>query len=355
MPISKRRIQTILIHSGVWVLYIFINNLLLFLNADSYVSIRRTLFTYPLVAALFYINAHWIADLYIPKRQFGRLIFWSIILLGSYVLLRYLTFAFIFPNLNIQTDYQDVKLMFDRLTLDSVWIATQYLLFSYGYWFAYYQIKLQREKRHLAITITTLEKERMQAEIAFLQAQINPHFLYNTFNFLYSEAFFVSTRLADAILTLSTVMRSLTEMGKQAYLPIPRVLELIQNYLKLQRYRFGESLPFELIIEGEEYLDYVNIPPLVFITLVENIFKHGDLSDKTQPARVWFQLTENTLTYRSCNRKRDTIRLDSTGIGMPNLLKQLQLLYKDKFELNKEETADTYVINLVILDTSITS
>lgn len=354
MQIDRKNVRTVSVHVSVWLVHILINNILLFYNEDSDVFFRRTLFTYPLVAALFYINAHIVADRFLPRHQYGRLIFWTILLASAYALLRYSLFAYVFPQFNIPSAYPNFKFMFNEFTLDSLWIASQYLLFSYGYWFAKFRIQTEREKRRLIVSLAGLEKERMQIEIAFLQAQINPHFLYNTFNFLYSEAFFVSPKLADAILSLSTLMRSLTETGRQSYLPMAKVLEPIQNYLKLQRYRFGESLPFLLTIEGEEYMDYVYAPPLVFITLVENIFKHGDLSDPEQPVRVLFQLTEKTLTYRSENKKREYIGHPSTGIGMANVQKQLHLLYQDKFLLNKSETEDVYMVELIILDVSIT-
>lgn len=355
MRIDKRNARTIAIHAGVWLLHILINNVLLFYNEESAVFFRRTLFTYPLVAALFYINAHGIADRFLPQRRYGQAILWTVLLVGTYALIRYALFAYIFPTLNIPSMYQNFKFMFNQFTLDSLWIASQYLLFSYGYWFAKFRIQTEREKRRLISSLAGLEKERLQIEIAFLQAQINPHFLYNTFNFLYSEAFFVSPKLADAILSLSTLMRSLTETGQQSFLPMTKVLEPIQNYLKLQRYRFGDSLPFLLTIEGEEYMDYAYAPPLVFITLIENIFKHGDLSDPEQPVRVLFQLTEKILTYRSENKKRGYIDHPSTGIGMANVQKQLHLLYADKFLLNKSETQDVYRVELTILDVSITA
>ncbi len=354
MRIEKGNARLIAIHAGVWLLHILINNILLFYNEDSPVFFRRTLFTYPLVAALFYINAHNIADRFMPQRRYGQVILRTILLVGVYALIRYALFAYVFPTLNIPSMYQNFNFMFNQFSLDSLWIASQYLLFSYGYWFAKFRIQTEREKRRLIVSIAGLEKERMQIEIAFLQAQINPHFLYNTFNFLYSEAFFVSPKLADAILSLSTLMRSLTETGQQSYLPLSKVLEPIKNYLKLQRYRFGDSLPFVLTIEGDEYMDHVYAPPLVFITLIENIFKHGDLSDPEQPVQVLFQLTEKTLTYRSENKKRAYIGHPSTGIGMTNIQKQLHLLYHDKFLLNKSETQDVYTLELIILDVSIT-
>lgn len=194
--------KLVLIHLLVWIIYIAINNVLLFYNSGSSAFFGRTLFTYPLVAVLFYVNAHEIADRFIPKKQFVQLVFATLLLISGYILLRYCTFYYLFPLLKIPFAYRDLSLMLGKFSLDSVWIALQYLLFSYGYWFAFSRIKAEQEKRKLEVAVANLDKEKAEVELAFLQAQINPHFLYNTFNFLYSEAYFVSPKLADAIMAL---------------------------------------------------------------------------------------------------------------------------------------------------------
>lgn len=342
----RYRGKTALIHVCVWLFYLLFNNILLFINELRQFELGQMLCTYALVALLFYTNVYAIVIPCMNKKQYLKLGICTFLLIGGYILIRYALFNFVFPWLHIIDTYKRNYVMMEQFLPDSIWLACQYLLFSYGYWFALRSIQLERHKRQIEQEVAMLERERAQAELAFLRTQLNPHFLYNTLNFFFSDALQVSPRLADSIMALSTMLRNVTELGKQSVVPVGQELDYIRNYIKLQWYRFGEQLHVHLLISGEEYEDQVMIPPLLFISLVENIFKYGDIHNSALPARIQIQLSDTQICFCSENAKKTTPNYTQGGLGLKNIENQLKIMYKDNFLFEVTEESNIFYVNL---------
>lgn len=351
--LSNARILSI--HVLAWLTHLLLNNILLNLDGSLNIIFKRTVITYTWVAFLFYINAYYIADKTVYQKKYIRLILYTTLLIGGYSIARYITFFLIFPLLNIDTKYNSISLLSSKFWLDTVWIALQYLFYSYGYWFALHKIRLEREQRILSVAVANLDKAKVEAELAFLQAQINPHFLFNTFNFLYSEAIKYSDKLADAVLVLTSMMRMVTDLSKEVIIPLKKELEYLENYIKIQQYRFDEKLDISLQIIGEDYLEYTFTPPLIFTSFVENIFKHGDI--KNYPILIRFNLSENGLVFYASNRKKDVLhspdKKKRNGIGLTNIMQQLSILYKDRHEIKINNDENTFSVELILIEEAI--
>lgn len=349
---SRTRAQTVAMHLAAWLAHLLLNNLLLSLDGSISVIFKRTLITYTWVAVLFYVNVYLIADKTVYQKRYGRLLIYSLLLILGYSLARYFTFYSIFPLLNIDTRYTSVGLLSTKFWLDTVWIALQYLFYSYGYWFALHKIRLEREQRILSVAMTNLDKAKVEAELAFLQAQVNPHFLFNTFNFLYSEAIKYSDKLADAVLALTSMMRMVTDLSSEKLVPLNKELEYLHSYIKIQQYRFDEQLDVTLEVNGEDNAEYVYTPPLLFTTLVENIFKHGDIIG--YPIIIRFDLDGNRLVFFASNRKKlvshPRNEKKRTGLGLANLKNQLSILYKDRHEMKVVNDDDFFSVELTLID-----
>jgi two-component system, LytTR family, sensor kinase len=346
----KKNKRAIMIHFGAWVLYLLINDTLLFIDSPNGERIYRTFFTYPLLAALFYANAYGILDRFAPKKQYFK-IFIDTILLGlCYTILRYLLMSKLLAFLNISSGY----VMFaNNFWVDSIWLVMQYLFFSYGYWFAIYNVRLEKQKRILQSEYLLLEKEKVIAEMAFLNAQINPHFLYNTLNFMYSKAIFVSDELSDSIMTLSNIMRyTISEAQQDGLIKVQKELSYINDYIKLQQYRFDNEVQINIETEGEEYYSQTYIIYLVIISFVENAFKHGDLFDSKNPLTIKVCADEETFSFSVLNKKSAGPKEISSGVGMANIEKRLQLKYKEKYKLEINDEKDIYFVKLTLLETN---
>ncbi|SOD99141.1 sensor histidine kinase [Spirosoma fluviale] len=338
--------RNVVIHLFVWLFYLAFNNILLLTNSNNKANIVQLFVTYPLVAILFYVNVYGIIAPSVERRKYVQIILKTILLTGAYILVRYIVFFYIFPFLDFSNEYSKTRVMFQRFLPDSIWIASQYLLFSYGYWFAIYSVQLERKKRRIEADISILERDKARTELAFLQAKLNPHFLYNTLNFLFSDALEASPRLADSIMCLSQMMRSVSEVSKQPMVSVSNELTYIRNYLKLQQYRFGSQLNVQLTITGTEYEHHISLPPLTLISLVENIFKYGEVFNHSVPAQINVHLSETGLRFQTVNKRTEEPNYRQGGLGLTNINSQLSILYKDNYTLDIKEEEGIFSVDL---------
>lgn len=193
-----------------------------------------------------------------------------------------------------------------------------------------------------------LEIEKSQANFNFLKAQINPHFLHNTLNFLYAKSLPFSPELSEGILTLSDIMRYALSEGntKDGKAPLKDEIEHVRNVIKIQQLRFNNSLNVEFNVDG--VVNGANIIPFVLITLVENAFKHGDLKDTEHPISIRLKASDNQLYFYCRNKKKSGAKEWSTGIGLDNIKKRLDLAYGKNYRFNVKEDADFYTTELFI-------
>ncbi|HSZ72035.1 MAG TPA: histidine kinase [Cytophagaceae bacterium] len=190
--------------------------------------------------------------------------------------------------------------------------------------------------------------EKLNSELAFLKSQINPHFLFNTLNNLYSLAHSRSSNTANAIMKLSELMRYMLEDTAGKKMQLYRELEYIKNYLELQRLRIDESVKVELLIEG----DFTNktIEPLLLIPFIENAFKHGISYQENSFIRVELISNDHQLILKVENSvsSQKAEKDDVSGIGLKNVRKRLELLYAGMHHLTIQQNENRYFVNLII-------
>lgn len=194
-----------------------------------------------------------------------------------------------------------------------------------------------------------LEKEKMQADYLFLKAQINPHFLHNTLNFLYARSLPYSTELSEGILTLSEIMRySLDkEEDGDGKVLLTREIEHVNNIIKIQQLRFGNALQVIFNIQGDT--TGLRILPFVLITIVENAFKHGDMKDPAHPVTLNLCIDEGEkLRFHCINKKKTGPKELSTGIGLENTRRRMELAYGENYSLYIKDQREAYIADLSI-------
>jgi two-component system, LytTR family, sensor kinase len=342
--------KTVLTHTAIWVGYFLLNNILAFATNLQAIIPWQLPFTLLLLAGLFYTNVHLVIEPCVQRNAYIRLVVLTVLLLALYVFLRYCLLVYLLPWLNISTIFSVGQMSgVSKFIPDSLWIAMQYLLLSYGYWFSRRAVRSERAKRHSEREMLTLVLEKNRAELAFLRAQLNPHFLYNTLNLFFADALKTSPRLAKGIMTLSQMLRSITDIGYDELVPISRELTYIRNYITIQEYRFSNQLNLKLSVEGEEFSDQVLLPPLLVLSLVENIFKYGDILDPTMAAVISVRITADELEIDTTNRKRTTPVHEPGGIGLNNIEKQLRLVFPGGVTLTRHETDNSFAVRLHIV------
>ncbi|MBS1597231.1 MAG: histidine kinase [Bacteroidetes bacterium] len=188
---------------------------------------------------------------------------------------------------------------------------------------AYFTLKQQTEEILL---------QKSQAELNLLKSQVQPHFLFNALNNIYYRVYKVDHASAGLIERLSDIMRYFVDESPKDAVPVSTEVAFIENYMELERIRIrhGASIYFE-----KAYNPELRIPPMLLMTFVENIFKHG-IDKSRRQNRVTISLIEQNdyLLFKTSNRKIDPVTEHQTGgFGIINLTKRLRLLYGDKFEL----------------------
>lgn len=204
---------------------------------------------------------------------------------------------------------------------------------------------VREKERENQLLLRVLEQEKTQAELAFLRTQINPHFLYNTLNYLYATAYPVSEPLAEAVLRLSDLMRYLLHDSPDGRVELSKEVEYLDNYLALHRLRFEEKFFVDFrqtgVPVGAQRVATLLIP------LVENALKHGVLNQAAHPVAIELALPQaNQLTFSVSNHISQHQQDGTTGVGLPNIRRRLALLYPGRHTLSVHSDGQTYQTRL---------
>ncbi|MGK4566514.1 sensor histidine kinase [Flavobacterium sp. 3HN19-14] len=189
------------------------------------------------------------------------------------------------------------------------------------------------------------ETEKTEAELSFLKAQINPHFLFNTLNSIYSLAIAKDDRAADSIIQLSELMRYILDNANNDSIGLDREINYINNYILLQRSRLGDTAKIDYAVEGNIYGK--RITPLILISFIENAFKHGVNPEENSEIDIQIIIEENKLVLFVHNNKVHTVQSVS-GIGMKNTLERLEHLYEEHHKIEIIQNEAMYSIKLTM-------
>jgi two-component system LytT family sensor kinase len=237
----------------------------------------------------------------------------------------------------------------DTFLIQTIWRFIYFAGLSTGYWYALYAILQAREISDLEksklldeLKHQQLEKKLIDSENAYLKSQINPHFLFNTLNFLYNTALQTAEHLSKPIMLLSDIMRyALTETPKTGKVDLLDEIEQIYSLIDLNQYRFDQNLQLTFDVHGDNR--NLKILPLLLLTPVENIFKYADLNDENYPARILLKINGKHLYFSIQNRKVKRIASSiSSGVGMKNLQLRLEAHYAGKFNLQVTDNNEEY-------------
>ncbi len=185
-----------------------------------------------------------------------------------------------------------------------------------------------------------LKSEKLETEMKFLKSQINPHFLFNALNNVYTLAIIESDETPDVILRLSDMLRYMLYDCKEDLVPLHKELDYIQNFIAF--YQLKEEEPLNIKTDFKDVQPDMLIPPMLFIPFIENSFKHSKIEDLE---RNWIKMdlkTNGTLVFQIQNSIPDTMFTKDKvgGIGLENIKRRLELIYGDQYQLDiKNENA----------------
>lgn len=190
------------------------------------------------------------------------------------------------------------------------------------------------------------EKEKLSAELSYLKAQINPHFLFNTLNSIYSLAIEKSDNTASAIVKLSGMMRYVINEAHHDVVSLEKEIAYIYSYIELQQIRFGHAIQLAFSVKGET--QGKTIAPLILISFVENAFKHGVNAEENSDIKIRIEVNKDKLHLQVHNNKVFVQQSDEnkSGLGIENTKNRLQLLYPARHSLTITDSENEFSVSL---------
>ncbi len=294
---------------------------------------------YPAInISLFYLNYLTLIPRFLDKKRYGLYALSITITILVYGLAKY-GVALIFKQ-NILMRVKGEITGFGSYFLSTVFTSLVFLFLSAVLKFTVDWFLNERIQRDL-------ENQRLSAELAFLKSQINPHFLFNSLNSIYSLAYQRSEMTPDAILKLSEIMRYMLYESNDNKVDLSKELQYLQNYIDLQKIRFGNKAYIDFKVEGKVLNQ--QIAPLLLIAFIENAFKHGVANNPLTPIRLLIDVDEAHLHFYMQNKKHMNNRDAVGGIGLNNVQRRLNLLYPGKYNLDVKDEMDTYTVELSLV------
>ncbi|RYY53959.1 MAG: histidine kinase [Chitinophagaceae bacterium] len=191
------------------------------------------------------------------------------------------------------------------------------------------------------------EADRAKTELSFLRAQINPHFLFNTLNNIYSLVITQDAHAPQAVMQLSQIMRYVTDEATRDFVPLEQEVECIRNYINLQRLRLNENT--EVLFEASGNMDGYLVPPILLMTFIENIFKYGISSHARTTIVIRVETGDNRIIFHCSNVVfESTERRGREGVGIKNAVSRLQQLYPGGHTLVYGVKDERFIVNLVL-------
>jgi LytS/YehU family sensor histidine kinase len=189
--------------------------------------------------------------------------------------------------------------------------------------------------------------QKSQAELNLLKSQVQPHFLFNTLNNIYYEAYREAPYTAKLIERLSDIMRYFVDESPKDEVSLSTEIQFLENYIALEKIRIRHEISINFI---HNFKDELRIPPMLLMTFVENIFKHGiDKSSSENKIELSLMQQGGYLVFQTQNTVHEKAgSTEANGFGIMNLRKRLTLLYGAQFELNIDENNNCFIALLKV-------
>ena len=207
---------------------------------------------------------------------------------------------------------------------------------------------VSKRLRIAAESAAKAEADKANAELSVLKAQVNPHFLFNTLNNIYSLATTQDENTAESILKLSNIMRYVTDDAPEDFVPLQKEWDCISDFIDLQKLRIGSKVSLSVSVQGD--LSNRMIAPFILLTFVENIFKYGISNNHTSHISIKLSVINSAIEFVCSNPVSEVIFQDRKSTGIINVKKRLSYLYADSHSLNISESNNLYTVQLVLKD-----
>ena len=210
-------------------------------------------------------------------------------------------------------------------------------------------VKLYFKQRYDQQQLDKLENQNLQQQLEYLKYQINPHFLMNTLNNIHALVDIDPERAKETIVELSKILRFVLYEGSKPTVPLSREMAFLEDYIRLMRMRYSEDkVKVTYNLQPSVTRSQSEVPPLMFITFVENAFKHGISYRQASFIDIGISTEGGKLVFVCRNSKAPREEDKQGGVGLHNIKQRLQLIYGKNYTLDIDEQSETYNITLIL-------
>jgi len=290
-----------------------------------------------------YVNLLFLIPKFLKQKNYIFYIFGLIVLLTLSSLTIQLLFIFPFRTI---LDLDEKFATFNTSLHSNYFFATFAFVFATS---IFKFIKDWLSLQDLNLKIAKIEQQKLEAELKTLKGQLNPHFLFNSLNNIYSLALIKSDKVPDLILKLSDLMRHIIYESKENYISLDKEIEFVNNFIALQKIRTSDQTKINYQINGE--IPSAKIAPLIFEPFIDNAFKHGlpGISDLDFISIIFCFDQSDFLNFELKNNYEETENWNkkNSGIGVENVKQRLKLLYKkDEYNLKITRQNNIFTVQL---------
>jgi len=357
----KKPAISFFIHWIGWILLYFITYIPSLINSTK-INWEGVVFNYVVLASINFILFYLVAFILLPfigidKKRW----IWLIVICLT------LAFAFCFAKFRLEI-FRAEKLMVMRFDKSTGWILQKnsshteplgvfsyrfrnylqldilntisiiFIAFAYRLLLAWYmQEKIRKD----------LENQKLRAELSYLKMQMNPHFLFNALNNIYSLAISEKgKKTGDSIMKLSELLRYVLyeKEDEQNKVSLEKEIKHINSYIDLVKLRYENGVYINFSIEGDT--SNKRIAPLLLFPLIENASKHGVMNDPKKPTQVDLNVSDSSIRFTIKNYKNNYLKDETGGIGIQNVQKRLDLLYPNQYTLKVDDSGDQFIVDL---------
>jgi len=291
-----------------------------------------------LAATVFYLNGLWLFPAYFEKRRYGLYILFNLVVLMVLSHTFFMLDVVLVRNFRMEEVSVNLPPYFPHLRIFTLLISVNLISLIFS---LIYKVRSQEliEKQ--------LSEEKLSTEVRLLKAQINPHFIFNSLNNIYSLAYSKSDQAPDAVLKLSEMLRYVYYDCNRDEVTLGAELEYIKNYIAFQQMKSPHEQ--NIILESEGVDESFRIAPMLFIPFVENSFKYSKIED-LRDARVKIKLTTtgNDLSFHIANTHPENGKSPGSGVGIDNVRNRLNLTYPGNHELHVRDEKKLFEVEMKV-------
>ncbi|SED66533.1 Histidine kinase [Tenacibaculum sp. MAR_2010_89] len=308
---------------------------------DYWYSLKSNLIEFPLHIFIVYANLYFFIPKYLIQKKYKRYIT-SLFISLSFLYTARTALNYFLVTKNIWPESEGYQEAFTFNHIIAVTLGELYVLALAT------AIKLTVDWVNQRNRIENLKKEHLKSELNFLKTQIQPHFFFNTLNNLYALTLEKSDLASTVVLKLSDIMQYVIYDVKEPKVKLLKEIEYIQNYLDLELLRCNKNSTVDLNIKGN--IANAKVPPLIFLSYIENCFKHGNKNNNDFYIYISFEITqENNLIFSLKNSFEPSLnQKKKRGIGNTNTKRRLDLIFKKNYKLDISQENNLYSVNLEI-------